>query len=85
MEWHACGVRLSCPYRKVTLVVPAEVRWIIKRYSADPTSGSLTVGGACLSCPQKRNGQSNLAQRPRQAGPSESTLADFDGRTHFLG
>jgi hypothetical protein len=29
------------------------------------------LGGACLSCPPKRNGSSNVAQRTRQARPSE--------------
>jgi len=35
------GARSSCPCRRGVLVTPADVGWIIKRNSADPTSGSL--------------------------------------------
>ena len=37
------------PIRRGTFIVPDEARWIIKRYSADPTSGSLR-GDNCVCC-----------------------------------
>jgi hypothetical protein len=65
--------------RRGVLVTPDESGWIIKRDSADPTSGSLRgmetcaneFGGACLSRPMNRDGSSSVIQRTRQAGPSE--------------
>jgi hypothetical protein len=63
-------------------VMPAEVRWMIQHAETDATSASLRTmeawanefGGACLSCPPKRNGSSNVAQRTRQARPSEGDV-----------
>jgi hypothetical protein len=35
--------------------------------------GGAELGGACLSCPQNRDGLSNVIRRTRQAGPSDLT------------
>jgi hypothetical protein len=65
--------------RRGVLVTPDELGWIIQPCATDLTSRSLRgmeastneFGGACLSRPMNWGGSSNLAQRTRQAGPSE--------------
>jgi len=59
-EGHACHARRSAMDNQTLFGGPDE--------QVPPNS---KFGGACLSCPAKRDGSSNVVQRTRQARPSE--------------
>jgi len=65
---------LVMPVRRGVPVTPAEPEWIIKRYSADPTSGSL-----------REKPQGRIAVRPRDLFVpfSGGSLGNLPGRCRF--